>query len=475
MENRSVAEEDTKEFWKWKSLRLSESNSQKNQELFAIMDQLKTENRDLTQATLTQAAQLTRLQAELEDCKSKCESAEKRCESAENLGEIYRQKFLETKGEFAKVKSAYEKDLAGKHEAYRNDLTRLEVLKKFKVAQVNTELKNERAQRESKQSELSQRLQEAQESASRTIRERDGTIAELRKSNKEKLEELQQARVKHLRDLAATRQSVEFEYESQIAKLNDNMEDLKNKLKEQKSKLVQKNVKINTLDKQKQDLTMTVQGKDEHLRIQANEKKQTQQQLNGEELLGTQLEVRLKTLTEAKEKLEQESRELKEQQERNKTQLLTLKDENNDLNRKVQTLKQKLLSVQPVLRQERDKCEAMAKKNRDFVAGLDGCREVLAEPRKLKAKVVALIAAHVEGNANVHVDRDAHNLNVMMSNTIRELVQRHDRIVSHHKRETEHARGAAKNAEVRADREKMALVTYINKQRMESMKTPVRK
>ncbi|KAK7929143.1 hypothetical protein WMY93_005538 [Mugilogobius chulae] len=295
---------------------------------------------------------------------------------------------------------------------------------------------------------LTQTLQETQESSEAKIREKEEKIAEQAQTILDQQAEIEQLVKCSRSEIKQTRMQVKSENKSDIAVLLNRIRDLKTQLKDSGDLIKAKDKEIAKFQKLNERHTQIIFHKNSEISDLNRLKIELQNSLHEEQSKLTLESAKLRNTNEQVRKGEQEYSELQEEMRKYRSKNRLTIEENGDLKAENENLKFQLQSLKPKLDEEKDRCSLLENKYRDLLFGLEGCRQVIEEPKCLKQKVAALLGHFIENNSKLKVDEDTEKVNQHMSEVILEQAHRTERIVQHHKRENMH-RDASRDSVVK--------------------------
>ncbi|XP_055006751.1 rho-associated protein kinase 1-like [Boleophthalmus pectinirostris] len=421
----------------------------------------------------TETAKCATLSSQLKDYQSRYKASEKRCMEVKEGCEVYQKECTVLKDKLVKLREESESKLETQGKKIK-DMTEKMVANRSKMAELHTQLTNQQAEWENKYNNLLQNLQEAQELVNKTIKEKEDIASELTKVKEDHQSQVKSILQQNDKEVEKVKQSV-TNLHIQIHDLNYTNRELQTNIKRLDKVIRLKNKEINDLKHQIQVQDHTIETNKTALRLQTKEKKKLLEQLDEQQQKETILESSVHLSKKTQHVLQDEVDELKKHEKKIKLDLKMMREENQDMNEKLQFCKSKLKISQSTLKSEKEKYEILECKQRNILAGLEGCRDVLQDRAKLKKKVSSMIEYYIAGNTKAIVDKDAHYLNSQLVEYIQFYKERTERILTHYEREKIRNAKVAHNAKKRDLNEKMDLINYIHDQRMQQKNEPAKK
>ncbi|KAK7929142.1 hypothetical protein WMY93_005537 [Mugilogobius chulae] len=264
-------------------------------------------------------------------------------------------------------------------QAHRKRTIALKLLKLALQEGFNTKVNN-----------LTQTLQETQESSEAKIREKEEKIAEQAQTILDQQAEIEQLVKCSRSEIKQTRMQVKSENKSDIAVLLNRIRDLKTQLKDSGDLIKAKDKEIAKFQKLNERHTQIIFHKNSEISDLNRLKIELQNSLHEEQSKLTLESAKLRNTNEQVRKGEQEYSELQEEMRKYRSKNRLTIEENGDLKAENENLKFQLQSLKPKLDEEKDRCSLLENKYRDLLFGLEGCRQVIEEPKCLKQKVGGL-------------------------------------------------------------------------------------
>ncbi|XP_072312929.1 uncharacterized protein [Eucyclogobius newberryi] len=422
-------EVSTKEYLKWKAGREQDFMTSRNKELENIMREQWSELEAYKASD--QAKVVASLKSELSAYKSETMRLQKKCDSAFDLAMELRNKLANAKKkillfEFEKKKKKEEMEkkassqLTNQANEFNEKISEQDQVYSSSMKKLEDNIKRLKSDSVLKLMEKSEELEKISETFTKLIDEKDEKIAELSK------------RIKELEKPPGEKELLEKEQEKKNESLEKDVWALKKKIDELNVEIQKDNEKIVSLDKEGKKLN---EEKNDEMSRFIREKKEMhkqreelRKQLKETEAKCTLLEAKLQRTNAILKISEEENDYMKDQLKLSDIKTRTLKDRNENLHCRQKTLKQNLIA-------EKERYKALEHKWHDIVVNLQDCKSVLEEPRSLKAKVTAMIGHFDHGHNKLKVEQDVENANKLLSQLLKDKIERSERIEILHQRE----------------------------------------